>query len=184
MYDAILKTVILGDIGTGKTTLLKRFINNVFEPNCISTIGVDFHTKDCKLDGMDIKLMIWDFAGQERFHYIYPEYLNGTLGGILMYDITNYSSFYHIGKWLSLIQETNPKFPILLLGSKLDLDMLREVPHEVGLRVAKSLGLNAFVECSSKSGENIDLTFETLVKLMLDNNLVNKGKMIELEEVS
>ena len=182
MYNVILKTVILGDVDTGKTTLLKRFINNVFDSNCMRTIGVDFQTKACKLDGMDIKLMIWDFAGQQRFSYMFPEYLNGTLGGILMYDITNYSSFYHIGKWLSLIQETNQKFPIILLGAKLDLNVFREIPHEVGVRVAKSLGFNGFIECSSKSGENIDLTFETLMQLMLNNVLVDKRKIIELEE--
>jgi len=183
MYAAILKTVILGDVGTGKTTLLKRFINNVFDSNCMRTIGVDFQTKDFNLDGKELKLMIWDFAGQQRFSYMFPEYLNGTLGGILMYDITNYNSFYHIGKWLSLIQKTNQKFPIILLGAKLDLDVSREIPHEVGVRVAKSLGLNGFIECSSKRGENIDLLFETLMQLMLNNTLINKGEIIELEEI-
>ncbi len=183
MYDAILKTVILGNVGTGKTTLLKRFINNVYDSNCMRTIGVDFQTKDCKLDGKELKLMIWDFAGQQRFSYMFPKYLNGALGGILMYDITNYSSFYHIGKWLSLIQETNQKFPIILLGTKLDLDVFREIPHEVGVRVAKSLGLNGFIECSSKTGENIELLFETLMQLMVNNTLINERDTIELEEM-
>ena len=183
MYDAILKTVILGDVGTGKTTLLKRFINNVFDSNCISTIGVDFQTKDFNLDGKELKLMFWDFAGQQRFSYMFPEYLNGTLGGILMYDITKYSSFYHIGKWLSLIEKNNQKFPIILIGTKLDLDVFREVPHEVGVRVAKSLGLNGFIECSSKNGENIDQLFESLMHLMLNNILINRREIIELEEI-
>lgn len=183
MYDAILKTVILGDINTGKTTLVKRFITNVFNSHCLRTIGVDFQTKDCKLDGLELKLMIWDFAGQKRFHYMVPKYLYGALGGILIYDITNYSSFSHIGKLLSLIQKTNQRFPIILLGSKLDLDAFREVPRKVGRRVAKSMGLNGFIECSSKTGENIEPLFETLTRLMLNNMLINNGKIIELEEI-
>ncbi len=183
MYDAILKTVILGDVDTGKTTLVKRFIRNVFNSNCLRTIGVDFQTKDCKLDGLELKLMIWDFAGQKRFRYMFPKYLYGALGGILMYDITNYSSFSHIGNFLSLIQKTNQRIPIILLGSKLDLDVFREIPNKVGWRVAKSLGLNGFIECSSKTGENLELLFETLMRLMLNNMLINKGKIIELEEI-
>ncbi len=182
MYDAILKNVILGDTDSGKTTLVKRFITNVFDPNCIRTIGVDCQTRDRKLNGMELKLMIWDFAGHKRFRYMFPEYLHGALGGILMYDITNYSSFSHIGNWLSLIQKTNQRFPIILLGTKLDLEVIREVPRKVGARVAKSMGLNGFIECSSKTGENIELLFETLMRLMLNNMVINEGKIIELEE--
>ncbi|MFX1500172.1 MAG: Rab family GTPase [Promethearchaeota archaeon] len=183
MYDAILKTVILGDIDTGKTTLVRRFITNIFNPDCMSTIGIDFQTKDYKLDGSELKLMIWDFAGQERFRYMFPKYLYGALGGILMYDITNYSSFSHIGKLLSLIQETNQSLPILLIGSKLDLEDFREVPKEVGWRVAKSMCLNGFIECSSKTGENIKLVLETLMRLTLNNMLINKTKLVEVESI-
>lgn len=183
MYNAILKTVILGDVGTGKTTLLMRYINNKFVSNCIRTIGVDFQTKDCKLDGLELKLMIWDFGGHQRFRYMFPEYLNGTSGGILMYDITQYSSFSHIGYWLSLIKETNQKFPIILLGAKLDLNAHREVPREVGVRVAESLGLNGYIECSSKSGENIEILFERLTRLMMDYSLIDKTNIIALEEI-
>ncbi|MFX1574231.1 MAG: Rab family GTPase [Promethearchaeota archaeon] len=182
MYDAILKTVILGETNSGKTTLIKRFITSIFDPNCVRTIGVDCQTKDSKLNGMEIKLMIWDFAGNKRFRYMFPEYLYGALGGILIYDITNYSSFSHINNWLTLIEKTNQKFPIILLGAKLDLDFIREVPREVGARVAKSMGLHGFIECSSKTGENIELIFETLIRLMLNNMSVNEGKIIELEE--
>ena len=182
MYDAILKTVILGDANAGKTTLVNRFITNIYDPNCISTIGVDCQTKDGKLNGMELKLMIWDFAGNRRFRYMFPEYLYGTLGGILMYDITNHSSFSHIGNWLSLIQKTNQRFPIILLGAKLDLDFIREVPRKVGARVAKSMGLNGFIECSSKTGENIELLFETLMRVTINNMSVNKREIVKIEE--
>ncbi|MFW9990320.1 MAG: Rab family GTPase [Candidatus Odinarchaeota archaeon] len=181
MCDAILKTVILGEVDTGKTSLVRRFITSKFNSDCKSTIGIDFQTKDCELDNLELKLMIWDFAGQKRFRYMFPEYLYGALGGILMYDITNYSSFARIGTFLSLVQETNKSLPLLLVGSKLDLEDFREVPKKVGWRVAKSMGLNGFIECSSKTGENIDLVLETLMRLTLNNMLINETKIIEVE---
>ena len=174
MYDAILKTVIFGDGGCGKTTLRKRFMTKAYDSRCLRTIGVDFQTKDFELDGMKGKLMIWDLAGEKRFRYMFPQCLNGVMGGILMYDLTNYSSFSDIHNWLSLIQETPPRFPIILLGGKLDLDNLRQIPRKEGIKIAKSMGLNGFIECSSKTGENIELIFEVMIRLMLNNMVVNK----------
>ena len=136
--------------------------------------------KDINLNGIELKLMIWDFAGQERFRYMFPQYINGTIGGILMYDITNYSSFSDIRNWVSLIHETTQRFPIILVGSKLDLDNLREVPHKEGLRVAKSIGLRGFIECSSKTGENVEVLFEAMLRLMLNNLVVNKPELISI----
>ncbi|MHA2008268.1 MAG: Rab family GTPase [Promethearchaeota archaeon] len=177
MYDAILKTVIFGDVGCGKTTLRKRFMTKEFEPICNKTIGVDFQTKDCKFDGMEVKLMIWDFAGERRFRYMFPEYLKGAMGGIMMYDITNYSSFSDIRNWISLIQETNQGFPIILLGSKLDLDVLREIPRKEGIAVAKSMGFSGFIECSSKTGENVELLFEVLIRLIINNMVISEKQV-------
>ncbi|MHA1915953.1 MAG: Rab family GTPase [Promethearchaeota archaeon] len=175
MYDAIFKAVIFGDMGCGKTTLRKRFMTNEYDSNCRRTIGVDFQTKDCKYNKMDVKLMLWDFAGEERFRYMFPQYLYGAMGGIMMYDITNYSSFSHISNWISLLRETNQNFPLILLGGKLDLGNIRKVSREKAVEVAKSLGFTGFIECSSKSGENVVEVFEALTRLMLTTNMVNEG---------
>ena len=118
MYDALFKLVIFGDSNSGKTTLRKSFMTNRFISNSRQTIGVDFETKILEVEGLEVKLMIWDFAGEERFRFIFPQYVYGAMGGILMYDITNYSSFSHIYEWLSVIKETNQTFPIILLGGK------------------------------------------------------------------
>ena len=177
MYDVILKTVIFGDGGCGKTTLRKRFMTKAYDSRCLKTIGVDFQTKDIEFDGKEVKVMIWDLAGEKRFRYMFPQCLNGVMGGILMYDITNYTSFSDVPNWLSLIQETSPRFPIILLGGKLDLDNLREIPCKEGSRVAKSMGLNGFIECSSKTGENIELIFEVMIRLMLNNMVLSKQEV-------
>lgn len=168
MYDAIFKVVIFGDAGCGKTTLAKRYMTGLFIPDSQMTIGVDFETKDIFLNGSHVKLMVWDFAGEERFRFMLPKYIRGAMGGILLYDITEYSSFSHIYDWLSVIKETNEDFPIFLIGSKIDLSSIREITYKEGLKFCKSRGLNAFMECSSKTGENVDIVFENLTQLMLN----------------
>jgi small GTP-binding protein len=168
MYDAIFKVVLFGDAGCGKTTLTKRFMTDLFIPGSHMTIGVDFETKMVKVNDTRVKLMIWDFGGEERFRFIFPQYLSGAMGGILMYDITEYSSFAHINDWLSVMNGAKERMPLLLIGGKLDLDLIREITYKEGEIVVKKLGLDDFIECSSKTGENVEKSFEMLTKLMLD----------------
>ncbi|MFX1593837.1 MAG: GTP-binding protein [Promethearchaeota archaeon] len=174
MYEFIFKVVIFGEVGCGKTTLRKRFMTNVFDSDCRKTIGVDFNTKEIGLDGREVKLMIWDFAGEKRFRYMFPQYIYGAMGGFLIYDISDYSSFSRTRKWLSLIDETNQRFPIILLGSKSDLGDFREVSRREGKKFAKSMNLNDFIECSSKTGENIKESFAKLTHIMLDRMTIMK----------
>ncbi|MFX0140165.1 MAG: Rab family GTPase [Candidatus Hodarchaeota archaeon] len=178
MYDVIFKVVIFGDAGCGKTTLRKRFMTNVFVSDSSKTIGVDFETKVLKIDGAEIKLLIWDFAGEERFRFIFPQYIYGAMGGILMYDITDYSSFSHINDWLSVINGTKQRFPIILLGGKSDLEDFREISYREGLRVAKRMGLNEFFECSSKTGENVKESFAILTRIMLNRMAIKKTEIL------
>ncbi len=174
MYDKIFKVVIFGDINCGKTSLRRRFMDNVFDSHCRKTIGVDFQTKDFDYNDMEVKLMIWDFAGEERFRYMFPQYLNGAMGGILMYDITNFSSFSGIDNWLSLIEGTEQRFPIILVGGKSDLENIREVSREDAVRAGRAMGLNGFIECSSKTGENVKESYQALTKKMINYPPINK----------
>ena len=167
MYNKIFKVIIFGDINCGKTSLRRRLMDNIYDAHCRKTIGVDFQTKDFNYDGMDVKLMIWDFAGEERFRYMFPQCLKGAMGGILMYDITNFSSFSSISNWLSIIEGTNQRFPIILVGGKSDLEDSREVSREEAIKVGRAMGLNGFIECSSKTGENIIESFQALTTKML-----------------
>ena len=152
-------------------------MTNVFVSDSRKTIGVDFETKVLELEGKEIKLLIWDFAGEERFRFMFPQYIYGAMGGILMYDITDYSSFSHISDWLSVINGTNQRFPIILLGGKSDLDDFREISWSEGVKVAKAVGLNGFTECSSKTGENVKESFERLTKMMVNRMEINKPKI-------
>lgn len=167
-YDAIFKVVIFGDAGCGKTTLMRRFMTGKFMPGSNMTIGVDFESKYLEVGGNRVKLMLWDFGGEERFRFIFPQYVAGAMGGILMFDITDYSSFGHIISWLSIMNGAKDRFPIILLGGKLDLEDMREIPFEMGVKIADSMGIEKYLECSSKTGKNVIKSFEELTKLMIE----------------
>ncbi|MFW9829997.1 MAG: Rab family GTPase [Promethearchaeota archaeon] len=169
MYDAIFKIVIFGDAGSGKTALTKRFMTNLFISDTKMTIGVDFVVRTINIEGKEIKLQIWDFGGEERFRFLLPKYIRGASGGILMYDITSYPSIFHIEDWLSVIKETGDIFPIILVGGKSDLEEYRQISYKKGLETAKSNELNYFIECSSKTGKNVESVFVNLTRIMFRN---------------
>jgi len=167
MYDAIFKVIIFGDAGSGKTTLMKRYMTNRFISDTKMTIGVDFEIKTIMFDGKTIKLQIWDFGGEERFRFLLPKYIRGAGGGIFMYDITNYSSLIHVDDWLSVVEEVGHQFPIILVGGKLDLEENRQVSKQEGIEMAQTRKLKQLIECSSKTGENVELIFNTITRLMI-----------------
>ena len=137
--DFTFKIVIFGDAKTGKTTLAHRFLTNMFEDDFQMTIGVDFLLKSVKVHGENVKLQIWDFAGEERFRYLLPSYIKGANGGIFMYDVTNYSSLTHADEWFEIVgNEIDYDFPIIFVGGKTDLIHLKEVSTRKARKKAKS----------------------------------------------
>ncbi len=171
MYDATFKIVIFGDAGCGKTTLTQRYLTNLFVSDSKMTIGVDFEVKSLELDEKKVKLQIWDFGGEERFRFLLPTYVKGANGGLFMYDITNYSSLAHIDDWLVVIKKKiDTLFPIVVVGGKADLADDREISSEEGIKIAQTRDADGFLECSSKTGENVEKSFQALTKLMLQKS--------------
>ena len=167
-YTSTFKIVIFGDDRTGKTTLTHRFLTNLFKKDITTTLGVDFHLKALKFDGEIVKLQIWDFAGEERFRFLFPSYIRGASGAIFMYDITNYSSLAHADDWLEILKsEIEYKLPIIFVGGKTDLDHLKEVSTKKAMDIAFNKGASGFIECSSKTGENVYKIFDLLTRLIL-----------------
>jgi len=177
MYDATFKIIIFGDAGCGKTTLTQRFLTNLFVSDQTMTIGVDFEVKSLSVDEQRVKLQIWDFGGEERFRFLLPTYVRGARGGLFLYDITNYSSIAHIDDWLSVIRKeirAEDIFPIIVVGGKADLVENREVSSADGIKIAKSRNVNGFIETSSKTGENVEKSFEALTSLMLNKAITKR----------
>lgn len=174
MYDATYKIVIFGDAGCGKTTLTQRFLTNLFISDSKMTIGVDFNVKSVEVDGKRVKLQIWDFGGEERFRFLLPTYVKGTQGSLFMFDVTNYSSIAHIDEWLMVTRKDltpETKFPIIVVGGKADLIEDREVERDEAIKIAQSRSTDGYIECSSKSGENVEDTFVNLTRLMLKKSV-------------
>jgi small GTP-binding protein len=163
------KVPIFGDGGVGKTTLTHRFLNGVFKETYQLTIGMDFYIKKLELDGKKISLQIWDFAGEKKFRFLLPGAVMGANGTIFMYDITRYITFKNLTDWLTVFNEANEihdqkSLPILLVGSKLDLEGMRTVPKEEAINFAKNNNFIDYIECSSKSGENVEELFALISK--------------------
>ncbi|MBN1801269.1 MAG: GTP-binding protein [Candidatus Lokiarchaeota archaeon] len=165
---------IFGDGGVGKTTLLNRYLTGIFKEDSGITIGVDFHLKKIESEGKKISLQIWDFAGEDRFRFLLPSYLMGASGGIFMFDITRYSSLKNFDDWLRIVDQgtlaNEEHIPVLMVGSKLDLSHMRAVSSEEAIEMAKNNGLYGYVECSSKTGQNVENIFLELTHIMMEKN--------------
>ncbi len=134
------------------------------------TLGVDFHLKALEVDGEAVKLQIWDFAGEERFRFLFPSYIRGANGAVFMYDITNYGSLAHVDDWFEIVeQEIDYNLPIVFVGGKTDLIHLKEVSTKKAMALAIKKGADGFIECSSKTGENVHKIFNLLTNLILKN---------------
>ena len=191
------KIIFVGDAGVGKTTLISRIMDNPFSDVYEPSIGVDFMSKSIKYRGQNIKLQMWDTAGQEKYKGLIPSYVRNSSIVFLVYDISVKSSFDKIPKWISFIRSIE-NTTLVLCGNKTDLEK-REVTKEEGEALAQKEGI-AFYEMSAKSGEGIknmfynavsDLTVfaennnkESLIKeLMEENGVENAVEGIKPQEV-
>ncbi|MFX1500867.1 MAG: Rab family GTPase [Promethearchaeota archaeon] len=166
-FDFTYKIGVFGDTGVGKTTLIHRFITDKFELDLGRSMGVNVSAKTINIEGFAINLQIWDFVGEQRFKQLLPIYSRGTFGGIFMYDISNKISLLNLIEWISLFHnapgDLNKESPILIVGGKLDLDSDRKVYLEDVSNLSNSYEIIDFIECSAKTGENVEKVFLTLV---------------------
>lgn len=167
------KLCLFGDGGVGKTTLTHRFLTRVFNEDLKMTIGADFSVKELEIEGKTVILRIWDFAGEDRFRVLLPSFAKGADGGIFMFDITRYTSMKNLDDWLSFFKQgtskTQLQIPLIMVGGKLDLNEKRSVPAEDAIEVSKSHNLQGYIECSSRTGDNVDEVFELITRKMIEN---------------
>ena len=154
------KIIFVGDAGVGKTTIINRLMDNPFNDVYEPSIGVDFMSKNIKYHGQNIKLQIWDTAGQEKYKGLIPSYVRNSSIVFLVYDISSKISFENIPNWLNFIR-TIENTSLVLCGNKTDLEK-REVKEEEGEELAKKEGIS-FFEVSAKTDENIKNMFYSVV---------------------
>ncbi|KAI5954834.1 SEC4 [Candida theae] len=170
-YDSIMKLLLVGDSGVGKSCLLLRFVEDKFNPSFITTIGIDFKIRTIESKGKKIKLQVWDTAGQERFRTITTAYYRGAMGIVIIYDVTDSRSFENVENWFQTVsQHANEDAQIFLVGNKCDDDVNRQVSKEQGEDLASKLHV-PFLEASAKSNENVDAIFYELAGIIQEKHV-------------
>ena len=168
--EKTLKIIILGSSEVGKTCILNRYFNNEFQENLLSTIGIDFQTKFFKFeDDQRVRVNFIDTAGQEKFRAISVNYLKGTDGVILVFDITNKETFDLLETWLNELRDTNKSdVSKILIGNKSDLAEKRQVTSEDANKLAENIKCK-YYEASAKTGENINEALDEIARISFIN---------------
>lgn len=172
MWDYILKIIVIGDAGVGKSSLLVRLTEDRFLVDSDPTIGIEFGSHLVTLpSGERIKLQVWDTAGSEQFRSITRSYYKGSAGCLLVYDVSERHSFEHLGSWLVDVREqAEEDATVALVGNMADLDAeQREVSYEEGAAFAEEHGL-LFFETSAKTGANVHAVFGALAEHIYERN--------------
>lgn len=161
--DFLLKIVLIGESGVGKTNIVSRFITDTFISDSKSTIGVEFATHNMIIDGKKVKAQIWDTAGQERYRAITSAYYRGAVGAMLVYDLTSSLTFEPLDRWLRELRENaESNIVVMLVGNKSDLSDIRVVSQEDGMNFSMQNNL-LFIETSAKEATNIKQSFTMLL---------------------
>jgi Ras-related protein Rab-1A len=175
-YDYLFKIILIGDSGIGKSAILFRFADDIYNESYISTIGVDFKIKTIFINGKVTKLQIWDTAGQERFRTITTSYYRGSHIIFLCYDITDRESFNNLEMWEKEIKKYgSPNVKVVLCGTKNDLSNKRQISYEEGKNYASKHNYD-FYETSAKNNQGIDELFEKSSELLMNDFLIQLNK--------
>jgi len=159
-YDCLLKFILVGDVGVGKSSLLLRFVQDDFHQAGETTIGVEFGVRVLAVDGRRAKLQIWDTSGQEAFRSVTRAYYRGAAGVLLVYDVSRRKTFEHVLSWLQDVRGVQGAPTLTLVGNKADLEEEREVSEQEGRALAQELGA-AFFETSARRGRaTVEAAFE------------------------
>ena len=174
-----IKVVLLGDSGVGKSSLVLRFVTDTFKPYSDSTIGASYMTKLINFENKAYKYMIWDTAGQEKYHSLASMYYRNTQVAIIVYDITQKQTFLTVKKWIKELQQKGPPDVLIaIVGNKQDLEDRRKVSYNQAKAYAAEI--NAFfIETSAKKNININELFINIGKSLPDDLYIQKFSNIE-----
>ncbi|CEP03061.1 Ras family [Plasmodiophora brassicae] len=169
----LIKVIILGDSGVGKTSLMNQYVNGKFSAQYKATIGADFLQKEVEVDGKVVTMQIWDTAGQERFQSLGVAFYRGADACVLVYDITNAKSFDSLDSWMKeFLVQASPRnedtFPFVVLGNKADLKDRRQVPESKAKTWSKNNDDMPCFETSAKDATNVQDAFITIARRALE----------------
>ncbi|MFX0058733.1 MAG: Rab family GTPase [Candidatus Hodarchaeota archaeon] len=165
----VFKILIAGDGGVGKTTLLRRYVDGVFDESTIETVGVDFFLKELKFEDLRLRcsLQLWDLGGQERFRHLLDSFIMGARGALLLFDLTRMPKMDKILNWVNIVRLHDINLPIALVGTKLDLEDAIAVDDEYAFTIKNTFNMIDYFKTSSKNGYNVVEVFEVLAKELM-----------------
>jgi small GTP-binding protein len=170
--SVVLKIIIAGEGGVGKTTILHRYVEGRFIEDTKMTIGVGFSVKNLDLGRQKVNLQLWDFSGQEHLRFMVKQHTHGAHGALFMFDLSNIRrSLRYIDDWFNILRQPG-EIPIILVGAKYDIieqnnkryNMFKHLISES----REKYDFFEYIETSSKSGHHVDDAFMTLIKKILD----------------
>ena len=184
-FDVMMKLVIVGEMGVGKTNLLLRYTEDKFDEGARSTMGVDMAIEKKELQGKQVKLQWFDSAGQERFRALTAVSFQRADIAIFVYDITRRISFDNLAYWIEVVQtnaQTYTKF--LFVGNKNDLESERQVPAADGQALAQKHSA-FFFETSAKTNQDhcVNTAFDKIIDEALKEILASPERMGKIEEI-
>ncbi|CAD8052832.1 unnamed protein product [Paramecium sonneborni] len=163
-FDFLMKIIIVGDSGVGKTNLVIRFTQQTFLDNSKPTVGVELFSRNIDIMGKTIKAQVWDTAGQEKFRAITHAYYRGAVGAMICYDITKEQSFLNVEKWMDELRDHGDNnLMMMLIGTKCDLESKRVVRSDDGVQKAQQYNM-PFLETSSLKAINVGKAFSVLLE--------------------
>jgi len=171
------KIIIAGAKDVGKTSLIARFCDNIFNLETLSTIGVDFKRKIITVKGshkeITLELNIWDFSGEAKYRTLFPSYAHGASAALILFDTTNKDSLDDIGNWIEIIDENAfPNIVKQVIAAKIDLKSERQVSKKEATEFFKKYDwCEEITSTSSKTGENVEEAFLRVVKMVIKRNL-------------
>merc|ERR1719164_373214 len=168
----LLKVIILGDSGVGKTSLMNQYVHKRFSNQYKATIGADFLTKDVMIGDRMVTLQIWDTAGQERFQSLGVAFYRGADSCVLVYDITDAKSFDTLESWRDeFLIQASPRdpnnFPFVVIGNKSDMEKQRKVSNPRASTWCNSKNSIPYHETSAKQATNVEQAFEEIARKAL-----------------
>ena len=181
-YDYIFKLVLIGDTCVGKSCILVRFSDDIFNDNYVTTIGVDFRFKTMVIKNKVAKIQIWDTAGQERYRSITTAYYRGAAAIIICCDCTNKESFNNVKNWIEEIAKYTDENTVdkIVFMNKCDLSEERIIKKDEIEKFEKENGIKV-LEVSAKTGEGIDNAFEYIISKLIDKNEKKNNNTLTLQ---
>jgi len=173
------RVVLLGEATVGKTSLLRRYTENVFDEEYKQTLGTTFATRELDIKDNDdtvrkVKISIWDMGGQSTYRELRRQYMKGSSAAIIVYDVTKPESFMAMNNWFESFREVCPDAPIFICANKIDLTDKRMVPQEPGMML-RDWFQSEYYETSAKDGTRVSDVFERCGEVIL-KKAVSEGK--------